>query len=146
MGVFPHQVRSLRLCRQPVDFLVCCAAYRLLFKQTRALRSNSVFKAIALLARLVQRMVRCTNENLPKVCPHKRRDLHFDSGKAIVLCKWLFYMIGYRLFSTICYKLVNYLQILNLNFTLFTTIHGILFFAICFAWLNKKDKCAIMEK
>ncbi|MDD6618825.1 MAG: hypothetical protein PUF14_09595, partial [Clostridiales bacterium] len=28
-----------------------CAAYRLLFKQTRALRSNSVFKAIALLAK-----------------------------------------------------------------------------------------------
>lgn len=27
-----------------------------------------------------------------------------------------------------------------------TTIYGILFFAICFAWLNKKEKCAIMEK
>ena len=36
-------------------FLSGCAAYGLLFKQTRALRSNSVFKAIALLARLVQR-------------------------------------------------------------------------------------------
>ena len=32
-------------------FLPGCAAYRLLFKQTRALRSNSVFKAIALLAK-----------------------------------------------------------------------------------------------
>ena len=32
-------------------FLSGCAAYRLLFKQTRALRSNSVFKAIALLAK-----------------------------------------------------------------------------------------------
>ena len=32
-------------------FLFGCAAYRLLFKQTRALRSNSVFKAIALLAK-----------------------------------------------------------------------------------------------
>ena len=32
-------------------FLFGCAAYGLLFKQTRALRSNSVFKAIALLAK-----------------------------------------------------------------------------------------------
>ena len=32
-------------------FLSGCAAYGLLFKQTRALRSNSVFKAIALLAK-----------------------------------------------------------------------------------------------
>ncbi|MCI7739926.1 MAG: hypothetical protein MSR29_11120, partial [Lachnospiraceae bacterium] len=32
-------------------FLFGCAAYRLLFKQTRALRSNIVFKAIALLAK-----------------------------------------------------------------------------------------------
>ena len=62
-------------------FLSGCAAYRLLFKQTRALRSNSVFKAIALLARLVQRMVRCTNENLPKVCRNKRTNLHFDFGR-----------------------------------------------------------------
>ena len=32
-------------------FLFGCAAYGLLFKQTRALRSNSVFKAIAMLAK-----------------------------------------------------------------------------------------------
>ena len=32
-------------------FLFGCAAYGLLFKRTRALRSNSVFKAIALLAK-----------------------------------------------------------------------------------------------
>ena len=32
-------------------FLSGCAAYGLLFKQTRALRSNSVFKAIAMLAK-----------------------------------------------------------------------------------------------
>ena len=38
-------------------FLSGCAAYGLLFKQTRALRSNSVFKAIAPLARLVQRII-----------------------------------------------------------------------------------------
>ena len=35
-------------------FLFGCAAYRLLFKQTRALRSNSVFKAIAILAKLAK--------------------------------------------------------------------------------------------
>ena len=46
-------------------FLFGCAAYRLLFKQTRALRSNSVFKAIALLAKpakICQRSARTSGE------------------------------------------------------------------------------------
>ena len=46
-------------------FLFGCAAYRLLFKQTRALRSNSVFKAIALLAKpakICQRYARTSGE------------------------------------------------------------------------------------
>ena len=46
-------------------FLSGCAAYRLLFKQTRALRSNSVFKAIALLAKpakICQRSARTSGE------------------------------------------------------------------------------------
>ena len=46
-------------------FLFGCAAYGLLFKQTRALRSNSVFKAIALLAnpaKICQRSARTSGE------------------------------------------------------------------------------------
>ena len=46
-------------------FLFGCAAYRLLFKQTRALRSNSVFKAIAMLAKpakICQRSARTSGE------------------------------------------------------------------------------------
>ena len=39
-------------------------------------------------------MIRCTNENLPKVCPHKRRDLHFDCGIWFVCANWLFYFVG----------------------------------------------------
>ena len=31
-------------------------------------------------------------ENLPKVCPHKQRDLHFDSGRLSICANWLFYM------------------------------------------------------
>ena len=48
-------------------FCFGCAAYGLLFKQTRALRSNSVFKAIALLARpakICQRSARTSG----KIC------------------------------------------------------------------------------
>ena len=46
-------------------FLFGCAAYRLLFKQTRALRSNSVFKAIGMLAKpakICQRSARTSGE------------------------------------------------------------------------------------
>ena len=46
-------------------FLFGCAAYGLLFKQTRALRSNSVFKAIAMLAKptkICQRSARTSGE------------------------------------------------------------------------------------
>ena len=46
-------------------FLSGCAAYGLLFKQTRALRSNSVFKAIAMLAKptkICQRSARTSGE------------------------------------------------------------------------------------
>ena len=46
-------------------FLFGYAAYGLLFKQTRALRSNSVFKAIALLAKpakICQRYARTSGE------------------------------------------------------------------------------------
>ena len=40
-------------------FLSGCAAYGLLFKQTRAMRSNNVFKAIAMLAKLAKICQRC---------------------------------------------------------------------------------------
>ena len=46
-------------------FLFGCTAYGLLFKQTRALRSNSVFKAIAMLAnpaKICQRYARTSGE------------------------------------------------------------------------------------
>ena len=46
-------------------FLFGCAAYGLLFKRTRALRSNSVFKAIAMLAKpakICQRSARTSGE------------------------------------------------------------------------------------
>ena len=46
-------------------FLFGCAAYGLLFKRTRAMRSNSVFKAIAMLAKpakICQRSARTSGE------------------------------------------------------------------------------------
>ena len=61
-------------------FLFGCAAYGLLFKQTRALRSNSVFKAIAMLAKPA------------KICQRSAG----TSGQTCTwcekpsLCKWLF--------------------------------------------------------
>ena len=70
---FPHQVRSLRLCGQPVDFLVWLRRLWIAFQTNSRFALKQCFQS--------NRYARQACENLPKVCPHKRRDLHFDAGR-----------------------------------------------------------------
>ena len=50
------------------------------------------------------RYARQSGENLPKVCPRKRRYLHFDYGKLSICANGLFYFIG----SVFCWAIVGY--------------------------------------
>ena len=73
---FPHQVRFLRLCGQPVDFLVWLRRLLIAFQTNSRPALKQCFQS--------NRYARQACENLPKVCPHKRRDLHFDSGRWLI--------------------------------------------------------------
>ena len=85
-GGFPHQVRSLRLCRQPVDFLVWLRRLLIAFQTNSRHALKQCFQS--------NRYARQSGENLPKVCPRKRRYPHFDYGKLSICANGPFYFVG----------------------------------------------------
>ena len=103
--VFHIKCRFVRLFRQPVDFLVWLrrlwiafqtnsrSALKQCFQSNRSARQTRTANHKSIHQRL---MIRCTNENLPKVCRNKRTNLPFDFGREWNCANRLFYMSGYR--------------------------------------------------